>query len=111
MPEIAPGEGDEALLKRAVNENWILIIEDKDFGELTVRRPYAVAIPGIILLRLPAVRDIPKAERFLAVLAAAGDRLAGKYVVIQADKIRIRPLLFLATSQDPLDRGSGNSEP
>jgi predicted nuclease of predicted toxin-antitoxin system len=49
IAEVAQGATDEQVLDRALNENRILITEDRDFGELVFahRRPST----GVILLR------------------------------------------------------------
>jgi predicted nuclease of predicted toxin-antitoxin system len=48
----APGTNDADVLKRAINEERILVTFDKDFGELAFRFRLPAQC-GIILLRIP----------------------------------------------------------
>ena len=84
------GASDEEVLTRAFSEDRLLITEDKDFGELVYRleRP---AI-GIILLRFDPVDRILKIPRLFDLLRQDPQRLPGSFVVIEADKVRVRPL-------------------
>ena len=85
-----PGISDEEVLARAVREARILLTFDKDFGELA----WAAGLPagcGIVLFRV----QMPDAANVGAMLA---DRLAerddweGHFSVIEAGRVRMRPL-------------------
>lgn len=84
------GASDEEVLTRAFSEDRLLITEDKDFGELVYRleRP----AKGIILLRFDIVDHTLKIPRIIALLRQDSQRLHGSFVVIEAGKIRVRPL-------------------
>jgi predicted nuclease of predicted toxin-antitoxin system len=84
------GSSDEVLLAAAFSENRILITEDKDFGELVYRlhRPTR----GIVLLRFDTVDREQKIPRMRVLLAEEAERLWGCMVVLEPDKMRIRPL-------------------
>src|SRR5258708_12150075 len=49
IAEVARGATDEQVLERALNENRVLITEDRDFGELVYARGRSSA--GVILVR------------------------------------------------------------
>jgi len=89
------GETDEALLRRAFVESRILLTEDKDFGELVyrLRKPAC----GIVLLRFDVADRTLKTSRLRALLRQEIERLAGSFIVLEADKVRVRPLNFLIT--------------
>lgn len=84
------GSTDEEVLRRAVDEGRILLTEDKDFGELVYRlkRPAR----GIILLRFDVVDHALKIPRLHSVLESQSNQIPGAFVVIDKEKIRIRPL-------------------
>jgi predicted nuclease of predicted toxin-antitoxin system len=88
--ESAPGSDDTTVLQAAVAEQRLLLTEDKDFGELVVR----LGLPayGIILVRMSDPHGEVKLERLREVLANHGDRLAGSVVVVEAERVRFRPL-------------------
>jgi predicted nuclease of predicted toxin-antitoxin system len=84
------GAPDRELLDQAFTERRILLTEDKDFGELIyrLRRP----AHGIVLLRFDVADRALKIPRLLHLLEEAAERLPGAFVVLEADKARIRPL-------------------
>lgn len=90
MAETAPSTTDAQVLELARHDDRILITEDKDFGEHVMRRGTLVA--GVILLRLPAMRGTDVARRAMHVIGELGEQLAGKYVVVLRDRIRLRSL-------------------
>jgi predicted nuclease of predicted toxin-antitoxin system len=85
------GATDDEVLEHAHSENRILITEDKDFGELVYRLRRSA--DGIILLRFDVIERSQKIPRLLDLIQNEGDRLAGSFVSLDVDKIRIRPLL------------------
>lgn len=50
-------------------------------------------VPGVVLLRLDPEKHLLKWERLEAAIAAFGERLLGRYVVVEATRFRSRPLL------------------
>jgi predicted nuclease of predicted toxin-antitoxin system len=84
------GATDDSLLARALFERRILLTEDKDFGELVyrLRRP----THGIVLLRFDVADRALKIPRLRYLLEQEAERLSGAFVVLEADKVRIRPL-------------------
>jgi predicted nuclease of predicted toxin-antitoxin system len=84
------GATDDDLLTRAVSEHRILLTEDKDFGELVyrLRRP----AHGIVLLRFDVGDRALKVLRLRYLLEKEPERLPGAFVVLEVDKVRVRPL-------------------
>jgi len=84
------GAIDDVVLERALAENRVLLTEDKDFGELVYRLRYPTY--GVILLRFE-VQDTPlKIPRLRTLIIQEGNRIPGAFVVLDAAKVRIRPL-------------------
>ncbi|HEY8020112.1 MAG TPA: DUF5615 family PIN-like protein [Thermoanaerobaculia bacterium] len=84
------GTPDEEVLRSALQEDCILLTNDKDFAELTFLQRRASA--GIILLHLPRLRTREKALEVVKVVDDLGDSLVGRIAVIEADATRVRPL-------------------
>src|SRR6266540_5104386 len=76
----ARGMGDSEIVKKAFDDNWILITNDKDFGEQVYRerKPHH----GIVLLRLEDERARSKIEVLKRLLNSHADRLLGQFVVV-----------------------------
>jgi predicted nuclease of predicted toxin-antitoxin system len=85
--EQARGMDDEEIIAKAFNENWILITNDKDFGEKVYRekRPHR----GVIFLRLKDERARNKIETMRQLLANYKERLVDKYVVVTETRVRL----------------------
>ena len=83
------GATDEALLRRAFAESRILLTEDKDFGDLVyrLRKPAY----GVVLLRFDTADRAMKITRLRSLLRQEIERLPGSFVVLEVDKVRIRP--------------------
>lgn len=77
---------DVDILNKAFREDWVLITNDKDFGERVYRehRPHH----GIILLRLEDERAAVKIETLGRLLANYADRLVDQFVVVSETKVR-----------------------
>lgn len=91
MAEAGPGTLDADVLRRANAEDRVLLTEDKDFGDLVFRS--RMAAPGVVLLRLDPENGPAKWLRLEAAIAEFGDRIFGRYIVIEAKRFRSRPLL------------------
>jgi len=88
--ESDPGASDEHVAALSIEQDRILITEDKDFGELAMR--HGKTLPGLILLRVaPESRGL-KPARVLALLARQGSRLPGNYAVVDETSVRLRPI-------------------
>jgi predicted nuclease of predicted toxin-antitoxin system len=80
------GADDEEIIKRAFAEQWIVITNDKDFGEKVYREKYPHR--GIILLRLQNDRVAPKIAAIKRVLDHYADRLVDRFVVVTEKTVR-----------------------
>ncbi len=82
----ARGIDDDAVLHKAFVEDWILITNDKDFGEKVYRerRPHK----GVVLLRLDDERAASKINTLQRLLERYSDRLAGNFVVVTESRVR-----------------------
>jgi predicted nuclease of predicted toxin-antitoxin system len=90
MTEIAPAISDAEVLARAHAEDRLLLTEDKDFGDLVFRRGQTV--PAVVLLRVDAAMHELKKNRLDAAIDRYGEKLRGRYTVVEESKIRARPL-------------------
>jgi predicted nuclease of predicted toxin-antitoxin system len=91
VAEVPSGATDAEVLRRARNDSRLLLTEDKDFGELLFR--LKLAVPGVVLLRLRPEQHRLKWARLEAAIEQFGDKLFGRYVVIENTRLRSRPLL------------------
>jgi predicted nuclease of predicted toxin-antitoxin system len=84
--EQARGMDDDDIIQKAFDENWILITNDKDFGEKVYRdrRPHR----GVILLRLDDERVASKIDTLQRLLRDYADRLADHFVVVTETTVR-----------------------
>lgn len=88
IAEDSSGIKDEEVLNIAVNNQCLLITEDKDFGELTYR--LKLDHKGILLVR---VSDIPRNERIELVaelIEKHFDELCDNFSVIDKRRLRIK---------------------
>src|SRR5216683_6419613 len=86
----SPGSNDRDILKRAVSEQRILLTFDKDFGDLA----FQFGLPahcGIVLFRLQASSSAALATVVVTALQSRTD-WAGQFSVVEAGRIRMRPL-------------------
>ena len=78
--------GTAHVIQKAFAEDWILITNDKDFGEKVYRerRPHK----GVVLLRLDDERAASKIDTLRRLLERCSDRLAGNFVVVTETRVR-----------------------
>lgn len=84
-----PQAEDAAILTRAADEDWIVITNDKDFGELVFRS--GLGHRGVLLLRLHDDSSSNRVRVLRAVIEQYGERLAGSFTVATEIGVRIRP--------------------
>ncbi|MFH1789407.1 MAG: DUF5615 family PIN-like protein [Candidatus Altiarchaeota archaeon] len=82
-----PSATDEEVIKKAKNENRILVTDDKDFGELVFRMKKPVS--GVILLRTATHPD--ERLKILVNLIKTYD-LTNKFIVVKEGVVRIRTI-------------------
>lgn len=84
------GRPDDVILRQAYREERVLLTEDKDFGELVYHlKKLAV---GIVLIRIGVEERHLKWPRIKKLVESYGDRLAGNFVIVDAQRFRFRPL-------------------
>lgn len=81
------GMDDDDIIQKAYEENWILITNDKDFGEKVYRerRPHR----GVVLLRLEDERTESKIDTIRRLLGDYSDRLADHFIVVTETRVRV----------------------
>ncbi len=84
----ARGLPDDEVLHKAYSENWILITNDKDFGEKVFRDRYPHR--GVIFLRLEDERAASKIATLARLLEGYQDRLGDAFVVVSETHVRFR---------------------
>jgi predicted nuclease of predicted toxin-antitoxin system len=82
----ARGLEDDEVIRKAYAEGWLLITNDKDFGEKVYRerRPHG----GVIFMRLEDERAANKIKVLRRLLGAYAGRLAGAFVVVTDSRVR-----------------------
>ncbi len=81
------GLDDESIIEKANLQNYILVTNDKDFGELVfrMRKPHK----GVILLRLEDERSENKIAVLQRVLESYSDKLVNKFIIVTEKTVRI----------------------
>jgi predicted nuclease of predicted toxin-antitoxin system len=84
--EVGRGMADDEVIRKAFAEDWILITNDKGFGEKVhrQRRPHK----GVVLLRLDDEREASKIETIRRLLDSYSNRLTGSFVVVTERRVR-----------------------
>lgn len=85
IPDIGKDPGDEAIIKKAFDEGWVLVTADKDFGELV----FVFGKPHSTIIRLV---DIPAKEqgKFLLRLIETHKNDIEKKALITVERFRVR---------------------
>lgn len=84
--EEARGMDDDEIIQKAFSENWVLITNDKDFGEKIYRERYSHH--GVVLLRLSDDRAGQKVEAIRRLLQGYANQLVDRYVVVTETRVR-----------------------
>lgn len=82
----ARGIPDDEVLAKALAENWILITNDKDFGEMVFRERRMHH--GIIFLRLDDERAANKIEVLRQLFVNYADRLPEEFITVTESRVR-----------------------
>jgi predicted nuclease of predicted toxin-antitoxin system len=88
--DVTPTAQDIDVMNLALREGRLLLTEDKDFGDLAIRR--GIAVPGIVLLRVQPDLLSFKCAQLNSAIVKFGETLIGQYVVVEARRFRSRPL-------------------
>ena len=86
--DLQQGWSDEQVLAYCVENDYILITEDKDFGELTNR--LKISNKGIILLRLTGINLLDKNKLVINTYVENYLEFKNAFSVLNAKKLRIR---------------------
>ena len=90
VAETMAGADDEIVIALALREGRILLAEDKDFGQLVFAAGSQSV--GVVLIRFPASARSAVGARIVDLVRKHSDRLAGSFVVLQPERIRISGL-------------------
>ena len=82
----AQGIEDDEVIQKAYTESWILITNDKDFGEKVYREQHPHR--GVILMRLEDERAVNKIEVLRRLLDQYSDKVADRFVVVTETRVR-----------------------
>jgi predicted nuclease of predicted toxin-antitoxin system len=82
----ARGMDDNGIIRKASTENWVLMTNDKDFGEKVYRERHPHK--GVVLLRLDDERADVKIRTIQRLLENYIERLPGQFVVVTENSIR-----------------------
>lgn len=88
--ESRPRVADPDLLSEAETRGYIILTEDKDFGELVYRDRRNSH--GVILLRMEHLTASARLARLQAVWPVVEANLPGHFVVVSGSKLRVRSL-------------------
>jgi predicted nuclease of predicted toxin-antitoxin system len=87
VAEAFRGSTDEDVLKLALNNNRVLITEDRDFGELVYSRGQPSA--GVLLLRFYGQAHHTKPMIVVEAVAKLGSQLRDAFTVVEPGRVRI----------------------
>ncbi len=84
--EEARGIADDVIIKKAFDENWILITNDKDFGE----KVYREKLPhrGIIFMRLQDERSVNKINILQRLFSRYIKQIPERFIVVTETQVR-----------------------
>jgi predicted nuclease of predicted toxin-antitoxin system len=77
---------DDDILQMAIDDDRVLITNDKDFGEKVFRQRRSHR--GVVLLRLTNERSTQKIAVLTRLLVQYADQLAGRFVVVSESQVR-----------------------
>jgi predicted nuclease of predicted toxin-antitoxin system len=84
--ENARGMEDDEIIQKAFDEDWILVTNDKDFGEKVYRERHPHR--GVVLLRLEDERANSKIDTIRRLLRDYAKRLPNHFVVVTETRVR-----------------------
>ena len=87
VAEVSPRADDPHVIALAVDEQRVLLTEDKDFGRLVFA--HGERAHGVILLRFPPSARAQIARDVVQLTEEHGDRLSDCFVVIRPGRIRM----------------------
>ena len=91
VAENFPGLDDETVLRRAHDDQRLILTFYRDYGELIFKRQLPVPL-GVILLRFDPATPMEPAEILLELLCLPDMEWSGRFTVLARDQIRQRRL-------------------
>ncbi len=91
ISEDSPGTTDHQVLSRAIEENRIILIFDRDYGELVYRLKQTPPL-GVVYLRFIPETPAEPGTYLEELIQSKEIALQGNFTVIERTKIRQRPL-------------------
>jgi predicted nuclease of predicted toxin-antitoxin system len=82
----ARGLDDDEIIRKAFVENWILITNDRDFGEKVYRERRQHR--GVVFLRLADERASVKIDIINKLIARFAEQLPNRFVVVTETQVR-----------------------
>ena len=79
---------DKTVLEVANEKGWLLLTEDRDFGELVFR--FMLPNHGVVYVRIQDLDRKIKIARVVSIILNHYDQLLGSFTVITNDKMKIR---------------------
>ena len=86
--EDLPAATDRQVIRRALNEERIVVTEDKDFGEWVFA--HKEETPGVILIRYPAKARAMLGRAVETLVAKQGSDLLNSFTILEPGRARIR---------------------
>jgi len=77
---------DEQIIQKAFDEHWVLITNDKDFGEKVYRERHPHR--GVVLLRLEDERASVKVDAVRQLLRDYAEQIPDCFVVVTETRVR-----------------------
>jgi len=80
------GISDLEIIKKAQKENWVIITNDKDFGDLIFRDAHPHC--GVIFMRLQNERSTNKIKCLKRLLAQFSNQIENRFIVVTETNVR-----------------------
>lgn len=82
----ARGMEDRDVIQKSFDEGWILITNDRDFGQEVYREGHPHR--GVVFLRLADERAVVKIDALRRLLERYADKLPDRFVVVTETRVR-----------------------
>lgn len=87
VAELCPGTTDQEVMRMAVEEDRVLLTEDRDFGWLVFSG--SAHTSTVIYIRFPMDARSKLPQAITQFVKECGARLAGRFIVMQPGRIRV----------------------
>ena len=89
--DLAQSASDRDVLALAFAQGRVVLTEDADFGELTVR--LGLPTRGVVRVDLKSLDRAAQAQRLVSCLLALGEQVIGALVTVEPARTRLRRLI------------------